>query len=475
MQTILEQVKAQKDADYNAYLVKSKMVSGDQWANGAGWIGPTVDKSETSVLSTIQDQFVFTNLLADLISRPVNALTYHHPVFSSQSLDDVLNKDESKDNDESLFSLAQLDAIYYEALYTAFWRGNSLIRAFVPMQATEQLRDSLERTIKPLAFEDMLYTLKLSSPDPLTAGIFKDDDGQEVLAYYYYEVDSGYGDTQTMLEISAVWSNIAPYLDEFPELIDVKIENEDDVIVVIYNATVGLPVYESHAVYPLGGYNLVTEIKFNPVITDSILSQQKLFNMAYTMTGRNAVLGGFLERIITNSQLPGYWEKDGSRLNSYESGATFVPTKFYKGAGATNFLVGVPLQNADGSLNYSNVGVHDTQPVPPDTFLKTMDAAEFRMYKEAKQLHALTSADTALSGESRLRAVDDFRASLSLPKMSYEYALANSFTAFIRLCGHLSTDGDSYLSEIIKAKVEPYFGVEQTSQTKTDNQVVQTQ
>ena len=133
-----------------------------------------------------------------------------------------------------------------------------------------------------------------------------------------------------------------------------------------------------------------------------------LLNLAKTMLARNVVLGGFLERIILNAQLPGEYVEDATTKKK-----TFVPSPLKTGAGTTNVLAGLPVSDATGRVTgYATPTVMYRDPVPVTTFNDTADAAYQGMLEEVHQLHAAIAGDATASGESRRQARADFEASL---------------------------------------------------------------
>jgi hypothetical protein len=133
-----------------------------------------------------------------------------------------------------------------------------------------------------------------------------------------------------------------------------------------------------------------------------------LLNLAKTMLARNVVLGGFLERIILNAQLPGEYVEDATTKKK-----TFVPSPLKTGAGTTNVLAGLPVSDATGRVTgYATPTIIYRDPVPVTTFNDTALAAYRGMLEEVHQLHAAIAGDATASGESRRQARADFEASL---------------------------------------------------------------
>ena len=461
MTDLLDEINSEIIAKEQTYSFVNKLITGDMWADGDGWIGPTINQSETQILNLIKKEFTYTNLLTEVISRHVHSITFKHPslITNDATLQTLLAKDEDKDDDETWYELSEANKVYEKALKHAQWSGSSVIRAFVPRQATNELDDGTV-VVKEFPFEELIYKLKLSAPNPLTSGIIKDADNVEICGYYQYKEKIIGNDSKvinnTVLEIVGVKSAMMPY--GLPE--EVLNEDDDATLVIIFEGMGGdTQRYKTHAAYPLGGYSLITEVETNVLIDSGVISRQLQHNLASTMTTHNVINDGFRERIIMNAMRPGYWiDENGNTLSGYQAGARFSFTKMLKGAGVDNMLMGAPLMDNGALKGYTNPSVHESQPVNPQTTLLTQDNAEYMLYKAVKQLHALTGNQLALSGEARTRAMDDFRVSLASSIHAYEYSLQNGLSSFFRLCMFLASDGQELPDLVIKAKAKPYFG-----------------
>lgn len=169
---------------------------------------------------------------------------------------------------------------------------------------------------------------------------------------------------------------------------------------------------------------------------------QKLLNLALTMLGRNVVLGGFLERVLINAQLPGAY-----RTDPHTGKQVFVPHPLEFGAGSVNALVGVEVRDeATGELkSYANPSVVYRDPVPVGTFADTRDIAYRAILEECQQAHALLSGDAAPSGESRRQALSDFLSSLRLTAPAVERAVRWLLETALHLAAHFAGQPGRYL------------------------------
>ena len=158
----------------------------------------------------------------------------------------------------------------------------------------------------------------------------------------------------------------------------------------------------------LGGRLTIYALRRDPLITPQVRQQQRLLNLAKTMLGRNVVLGGFLERIILNAQLPGTIAVD-----SATGLKTFTPDPLKLGAGTTNVFAGLPITDEGGRVTgYATPSVIYRDPVPVTTFEETARSAYLGILEETQQLYAAIAGDATASGESRAQARADFTLSL---------------------------------------------------------------
>jgi len=169
---------------------------------------------------------------------------------------------------------------------------------------------------------------------------------------------------------------------------------------------------------------------------------------------RNAVLGGFLERVILNGQLPGHYETDP------ESGeTTFVRDELILGAGTVNAINGVPYVDENGNVKgYTSASVVYRDPVTPDTFIKASSEAYNGILQETKQLHTLLSGDAITSGDSRRQALAAFMSSLRIPKAVVESALEWLVQTVLAFEGVLSGDAGKFNAIEVKATCRLDFG-----------------
>jgi hypothetical protein len=184
-----------------------------------------------------------------------------------------------------------------------------------------------------------------------------------------------------------------------------------------------------------------------PLIGEQVRQQQKLLNLAKTMLARNVVVGGFLERVLLNAQVPGTWSRDAATGEE-----TFTAGTFSVGAGTTNFFAGVPIVDTEGNTTgYANPSVVYRDPVPVSTFVETEQHAYRGILSETRQMHALISGDAAASGESRKQALYDFTMSLMDTAEEVERALRWLLETVLNLAAVFSGEPGRYVGLRVNA------------------------
>lgn len=192
----------------------------------------------------------------------------------------------------------------------------------------------------------------------------------------------------------------------------------------------------------LGGRFTVFEIKRPSLITPSVTQNQKAINFTLTMMLRNVAYGGNRNTNITNAQRPGRWENDpitGERRFIPDEAASLSVSP-----GAVNFIQGIPVFDNEGTLTgYSTPTVVSSDPVSPDTFIKTFDLFAVAMYRNFRQAYVL-AAEMNLSGRSRESLKDD---AVSLVKRDCDQ-LSVIFRAVLQCAVLMAVDDPEYFKPL---------------------------
>lgn len=371
-----------------------KFYDGDHWQAQAGWVGPLVLESDgatsTDGMSEIEGKFVFANVIAEIVGRHISGVlgdTPHWQVTPKVKTHSQPTDAETQEIEEIEDALTNwLDNRLTDFAddksttdpFTTFaenllLHGRAVARIFIPIT----IRDDqfMETSVSASTLEEALQKIYFHVPDIKQSAVLTDKNTQEKLgSYFYSDVDISY--------LEKTW-----------------VENGVTVLETIINQ---VAVTTRHN---MRGHLFIFEARRPPLITDSIISMQKLINMTLTMLGRNVVVGGNPETFFLNALLPG-------RKEIVDGREVYVADPVRTGAGAVYAVTGVPIQDATGNQQFTTPSVQFRDPVPVTTFMDTLGGLYRNLLEEAQQLHALITGDAAPSGESRIQALADFENSL---------------------------------------------------------------
>lgn len=397
----------------------------DHWQGGAGWSGPMPDSTDTNfakVLAEIAKAFVSKNAVKEVVNRAVNGVIGREPAWGftvrrALAEGDTPTADEQALIDEAEAALTEwwdkrdLHITLQQALATSFLAGHGPLRLFVPPDEVRDDGTIEERPDLALAF-DLLW---IHNPAATEATTTTDRRSMQKAGLYAYKEGK-----DTFVELS--------YLDEGATVIKVLKPGTGEVT--------GMSLQ-------LGGRLLLIELDVPALMTEQIVQNQKLINLALTMMSRNVVQGGFLERLILNAEMPGTYEDDPDNPGSQR----FVAKPFKLGAGTTNFLTGPAILDEDGNTSgYATPSVVYRDPVSVKTFTETRDAAYRTILEEAHQLHYLIAGDAAPSGEARKQAMADYLADLLLAAGRINVVVRTLLEAALTMAATLSGQPDRFAS-----------------------------
>jgi len=364
--------------------------TGDHWQAGDGWIGPRPAAGEVggaTVLIEIERALVSKNAVREVLTRHSGAVLGHEPAWSLTLVRALADGEQPTPDEQALIDEA-------EAALTAWWdvrgahqclrtaavrmlyAGRGCVRVYVPSGLLDE-----EGRVPPSDLATALSRLYLDDPAPEQADVITDRATQHQAGIYVYRDGAA----------------------DYAEVVFVDPENDATMIRIV-----GGDADAQRAPLDLGGRLTIYALRRDPLITPQVRQQQRLLNLAKTMLGRNVVLGGFLERIILNAQLPGTIAVD-----SATGLKTFTPDPLKLGAGTTNVFAGLPITDEGGRVTgYATPSVIYRDPVPVTTFEETARSAYLGILEETQQLYAAIAGDATASGESRAQARADFTLSL---------------------------------------------------------------
>lgn len=392
------------------YNEAKKFYDGDHWQGGDAWVGPRLDENEqesSDVMAEIEETLVSHPALEEVTDRHVDAVTIE-PTWTlalrrQMDMGEQPNETEQGLLDEAEAALTnwwdEKDALgaVRDAVVDLVLGGRGMMRLMVP-EGELRVRGDGQPFVPSGDLEESLDRLWPVHVDPTMGEVFRDPVTMKQIGVFVYEV------TDILTGVPTQFAEIT-YLDD-------KKQTVLRVVKMTPGKSGSDQAEEGRATIDMGKKLWIFKMAAKRLITEPIVSSQKLLNMDLTMMGKNVVLGGFLERIILNGQPPGNWEEDG------DGKKTFVPARFKTGAASVNWIAGAEI-GVDPDTKEPRIATPSVifkDPVGPETFTKTQEAVYKNILQGARQLHVIISGDAIASGESRKQARDDYEKSLSRTK-----------------------------------------------------------
>lgn len=395
------------------YTEARAFYDGDHFQDGKAWVGPRLDENDLeseAVMEEIKTSLVSHPAIEEVTDRHKDAVT-SEPGWSLVPIRAM--KEEEKPNDQEQRLIDEADAALtdwwddkdalgemQESVIDLGLGGRGLMRHMVPEGELITGADGETPVIPKGTLEESLSRIWPLFVEADMGEVFRDPSTMRQIGVYVYEVtDIITGRPTQFAELS--------YLDPAKKLTIIR-------VVGVARGDGGRDTAQEfgRVALDLGGRLPIFKMESKRLITEPVLSNQKLLNMDLTMMGKNVVLGGFLERVILNGQAPGEWEEDP------ETGKRkFIPGAFKTGAASENWISGVVTGYDDkGNPIIATPSIHYKDPVTPETFTDTQDAVYKNILQGARQLHVIISGDAVASGESRKQARDDYEKSLKKTK-----------------------------------------------------------
>lgn len=450
--------------------INLKFLAGDHWQDATGWVGPiagdATDPVGEATLKAIEAAFVSRNAIAEITGRHVGGVmgrelhwkfTVSRPLEPVERVDEVTGEtivedgqpDEGEqeliDEAETLlvewWDRRNVPKTFKEALAAALNTKRGVLRIFVPPGMRDEqgnlppgdLRQCLEYIwIEHLGSNEDTLELELPS-----ATVYTDKKTRRQIGVMTYREQEDTPDQET------VGGNGAG--EERAELTYLASDGQTVLRVINQEGDVEEPL-----VLPLGGRLLMHELTRPWLVTPQIVSQQKLLNLSMTMKQRNAVVGGFLERIFLNVNWPGKWVGEGDNKR-------FVPEPVRVGPGHLTALQGNEVLDDKGDVvGVGTPNVLYRNPVSPDTFIATENSAYLAILQEANQLHYALAGDAAVSGESRKQARDAYERDLHLSGGAVETAVRWALETVLALAACLAGRAGDFdgLRAYVQARID---------------------
>ena len=371
---------------------------GDHWQDGRAWQGPTppaTDAEAATIISEIRRAFVSKNAIREVVGRHVAGVVGREPAWGFTPKRPIKTGKAPTRAEQTLIEEAEAAltawwdergglGLLQEAAATLLLSGRASVRLYVPPGL---LADG---AVPPGDLAAQLERIFVHHPQPAHAAVLVDVTTQQRCGVYRYREGE----------------------EERAELSYVDMATGETVLAILSASG------RTEMRLPLDRALLLGEAVRPALVSEQVRSEQMQLNMAKTMEGRNAVQGGFLERIVLGGQMPGEYVDDPTApADAQGRRRRFVPGKMRLGAGRTNWIAGLPIRDASGNVTgYTTPSVSYRDPVAPDTFQATARGAYVAILEEVSQLHAAIAGDATASGVSRQQARADFEKSLGQTK-----------------------------------------------------------
>jgi hypothetical protein len=408
-----------------------KFYDGDHWQGGEGWIGPAPvqgEEGQAETLTLIERAFVSRNVIKEIVDRHTRGVVGHEPAWRFTP-----RRPMEDDEDPTQAEQTDIDAI--EASLTEWWDARKIpdtlsaavtallqaqrshLRLFVPkgllVEQTREVaaQDGTTTTVKSSGVTvnskdgigGGLAWLFLDHPIPTAAAVYTDPETQQSVGIVVYKPNEGAVDKQ-----------------EGPETAELTYLNESGQTVI---RTVTSDTAQGKSfTFDLGGRITIFEMDREPLITKQLTQGQKALNLALSMLPRNVVTGGFIERVLLNAQMPGYWvDENGVRTTDINARKKFVTLPYKAGAGTTNFVRGFDYKDVKtGEQKLTDPQIQWREPAPVTAPVEAKRSHYQDMLEEADQTHVLLAAEATPSGRSREEARADYVSSLSDTRKTIE-------------------------------------------------------
>lgn len=400
-------------ADREAHASYRAFVAGDHWQAWRGWIGPVPDATDPDaarVREEIQRGFVSRNAIGECVRRHVNGVLGRDVKWSvtvrrEMGAGETATGAEQTLIDEATGLLSEwvdartLNQAYDVACKDLLSVGAVYQRVFVPPGELD------ERGAVPVAdLATSLARIHVMFPVPGEAVLYTDPRTQQKCGVYLYRAER---QERPSLQRG----------DPGEERAELTYLDGDETVVRVLGPDGPVSVDEQADYrYALGRRLFIAALRRDALVSEPVVSQQKLLNLAATMKERNVILAGFLERVAINAQMNGTFETGADGRKS------FVPAPLPVGAGALTTLTGYMVESDDGRRTLATPNMLWRDPVAVTTFLDTEDSAYRAILGECNQLHYAMSGDATASGVSRTTAMAAYLIDLLQTKQQVDQA-----------------------------------------------------
>jgi len=412
----------------------------DHWQGGSGFIGqlpPASLPGAESMKHAIRKGFVSENVIKEVVKTHVGGILGREPSWSflvtEQDDPEGAQKEFSKETGNTL---------------TRWWNDRLALK---DLQKAARILVCEGVVVRRLVFPRGRLS---NGRNPRASSLL------DALDFIFFETvyaDRGmvYTDPETMMDLGIfLFDELDANGDVVTNCAELSFLNDAGETVCKVVRDKGNPT--EYGPYTLGGRLLVYEMTRDALITEQIQSNQRAVNLAHTQMIRNVNLAGHRQQTITNAVPPGATNEkptiteDTARVSSTPT-ATSPSTKkfpgtFKTGAGAVNFLMGMPIYNEDGIVvGYTDPGINISDPVSVETFERTIDKEKAAIYAQAHQRHVLIVDKADTSGRAREVARREYERSLKESKTELDACGRWQLETTLRLAAFIINQSSRYL------------------------------
>lgn len=363
--------------------------NGDHWQGGWGWAGPMVTADHpayTQIWTDIMKMFSSRNATREIVETHVNGVLSRPMRWS---LAPVRTTPDERDNTD-------------EALKALIAEASAIVRAWLQQRnAHALLRAFLTDLLMPPGRAVLRLFLPSGNATPVAEGsrvlqLVTGDDFGKTLASIFAE--------KPVVYKGRVWTEPATQRDVGVALFRARNASGDgyqDAANITFvgpdgETTMIGTLYQdgtkTQVGYDLGGRITMFQRERSALVTSQLLQQQRILNYAESMIPRNLTTAGFLERVITSTQLNGRTVKDPETgIESFEIDESQTP-RF--GPAEVTVLEPMVLEDDEGKLHVTTPGYQRGEPIMPTGSIESSNHIYQNMLREAAQGHLIKEEDS---------------------------------------------------------------------------------
>lgn len=384
-------------------VINRAFFEGDHWQEGSGWVGPHPKTGEIGYDDAMREialAFTSKNVVREVVLRHAAGVVGNVPQWSFVPKRPLADDEQPNTDEQAAIKLAtelmtnwlkgrKAHKTLFDAVCTTLFAERGPLRLYVPPGWVQENADG-STTIVAKTIADGLKIIWPDHPKPEHAAVIEDEDTKLECGVRLYESDV---DNDEKDEACAELT----YLDQYGRTVLRHVDDGDD-----DDADDGFDV---RIELDMGGRLTMFEMHRNAIVTPQVQQHQRALNLALSVLPRTIVTAGFLERVLLNAQMPGTWEVDVSGRKT----GRFIPGKIKFGAGTTVALSGLEVgEDEQGNAKVVTPDVKWRDPVDPKGTIAAAAAHYMAILEEVRQLHAIMSGDSNISGKSREEARKEF-------------------------------------------------------------------